>query len=120
MKTDRFVKVMLVIIAGLLFLNCVKDVPFTSSNSPTTSRNDSTQSPNSTKTSTIPFIESSVEAAPAPAFIQVEKSYTCRGYVSFKVKTIDKNNSGWIETYDNEWRNTSLYDGCKEDTPQTK
>ena len=35
MKTDRFVKVMLAIIAGLLFLNCVKDVNFTNSNSPT-------------------------------------------------------------------------------------
>ena len=121
MKTDRFVKVMLVIIAGLLFLNCVKDVSFTNSNSPanapTTSRNGSTQSPNPTKTS---FIETSVEAASVPAFIQVGKTYSCMGEGPLnsiegeKIVQIDAN-SGWIEKESNSgrrWINVARLFSC--------
>ena len=113
---DRFVKVMLVVIAGLLFLNCVKDMSFTNSNSPTnsptTSRNGSAQSPNSTKTS---FIETSVEAAPVPAFIQVGKSYHCSGGFAqgdYKVTKIDKD-SGWVEIDNKRWLNMSLVGECE-------
>ncbi len=126
MKTDRFVKVMLVIIAGLLFLNCVKDVSFNNSNSPTTSKNDSTQSPNPTKTSTVPFIETSVEAASIPAFIQVGKTYDCAtlqlhyistdGLKGFKVTVIDSN-SGWIKG-EKSWVNTANLYSCVESSPQ--
>jgi hypothetical protein len=107
---DRFVKVMLVIIAGLLFLNCVKDVSFTNSNSSTTSRNGSTQSPNPTKPS---FIETSVGAAPAPSFIQVGKKYRFgeSSYI-YRVTAVDKE-SGWIKIVNEEggyenWRNLNL------------
>ncbi len=113
---------MLVNIAGLLFLNCVKDVSFINSNSPTnaptTARNGSTQSP-----STIPFIESSVEAAPAPDFIQVGKTYNCGmspslslgGYDDrdITIVSIDKE-SGWIQTKTGNWFNTSLIPRCSE------
>ena len=120
MKTDRFVKVILVIIAGLLFLNCVKEVSFNNSNSPTTSRNGSTQSPNPTKTS---IIETSVDAAPVPAFFQVGKTYNCGvlyqqaglnyGDSEITIVNIDKE-SGWIQTKTGNWLNTSLFNRCSE------
>lgn len=119
MKTDRFVKVMLVIIAGLLFLNCVKDVSFNNSNS-LTLRNDSMQSPNPKKTSTIPFIETSVDAAPVPSFIQKGKTYKCwsGGGASatsydLTVANIDKE-SGWIQTTTGNWFNISALISCSE------
>ncbi len=53
-----------------------------------------------TETSTIPFIETPVKAASAPAFIQVGKTYNCSypglSSDSVKVTKIDSN-SGWIE-----------------------
>jgi hypothetical protein len=58
MKIDRFVKVMLVLIAVLLTLNCVKNF-----SNPSDSRGNSNRSPGSSRT---PIIESTVEAAPPP------------------------------------------------------
>jgi hypothetical protein len=58
MKVDRFVRVMLVLIAVLLTLNCVKNFS-NSSDSP----GNSNRSPGSSRT---PIIESTVEAAPPP------------------------------------------------------
>ena len=79
MKTDVFVKVMLVIIAVLLFLNCVKD--------------------NGSGGISVPFLEAKAKAA-APAFIQVNKTYKCnvasRTSQNYEIKQIDKEN-GWIE-----------------------
>ncbi len=78
MKTDRFVKVMLVIIAGLLALNIFKS--------------------NLNEFAT-PFLETKIEAN-APAFIQVGKTYSCsvtgRPSQNYEIKQIDKEN-GWIE-----------------------
>ncbi len=96
MKTDRFVKAMLVIIAGLLFLNCID--------------NGSVISP--TKAST-------------PAFLQVGKTYNCSGVgagYEYTIISTDKE-SGWIRAKaksngiqpDSEsWVNTSLLNHCSE------
>lgn len=85
MKIDRFVKVMLVIIAVLLGLNCVKD---------------------NGSGSSIPFIETKAKAT-VPAVIQVGKSYGFRGLGQVKIKSIDKE-SGWIQGEDGIWYNIAL------------
>jgi hypothetical protein len=85
---DRFVKVMLVIIVGLLFLNCVKD--------------------NGSGGISVPFIETEAKAS-LPAFLQTEKFYqfnTTGNRTEFgvtrefnfgaKVVEIDEK-SGWVK-----------------------
>lgn len=67
MKTDRFAKVMLVIIAGLLLLNCFKD--------------------NGEESSI--FSGTKVEAS-VPTFIQVGKSYNFYRGSDEKIIAIDK------------------------------
>ena len=92
---DRFVKVMLVIIAGLLFLNCFKDGG----------------------SSRISDTFGTKVSATAPAFLEKGKSYNCFGDGSMnqerKVKTIDKD-SGWIELDNGTWVNLSLQHRCTE------
>ncbi len=82
MKTDRFVKIVLVIIVGLLFLNCFKD----------------------NGSSKIPGIFGTKVQATAPAFLQKGKSYCFNkqgsgagGYnaLPYKILEIDSN-SGWL------------------------
>lgn len=100
MKTDRFVKIMLVIIAGLLVLNCFKD--------------------NGSDGISIPFLETEVNAS-VPAFIQKDKTYICSSdiqpLVSAKVLQIDSN-SGWIEinspSTGNTWVNSNSLSNCRE------
>ena len=126
MKVDRFVKIMLVVIAGLLLLNCVKDLPILNSNS------NSATSTNSTAT---PFLETSAKASVMPAFIEKGKVYNFLysqyGQSGFpdiergKVLEIDKD-SGWlyIEFYDPntnkstgraKWTNIDHVRGCWEE-----
>ncbi len=103
MKTDRFVKAMLVIIAGLLLLNCFKD--------------------NGGGIS-VPFLETKAKAS-VPAFIQKGNSYECYNPVTLysmqkeggdKIIQIDSD-SGWIEaegkTWGKRWINTAHLTGCK-------
>ena len=94
MKTDRFVKVMLVIIAGLLLLNCFN--------------NGSGIFPPKAKAS-------------VPAFIQVGNSYSCGGAGMLynitkedQIMQIDSNN-GWIEIngkLGKRWINAANLYGC--------
>ena len=73
MKTDRFMKVMLVVIALLLALNCANGIR-------------------------APFLGNSTEAAAPPRFLQSGKIYHLRGgdlAGDFKVTTIE--DSGWIK-----------------------
>jgi hypothetical protein len=83
MKTDRFMRVMLVLIALLLGANCLKDV-----------RN--------------PLTDDAVEAA-SPAVIQVGKRYILGGPAGglggVTIKEIDRN--GWIKGDDGIWYNTA-------------
>ncbi|MEK6287561.1 MAG: hypothetical protein AABO57_17600 [Acidobacteriota bacterium] len=67
MKIDRFVRVMLVLVALLLALNCA------------TNFNNSS--------------DSTVEAAPPPSFLQVGKTYTS-GAMAFRVTEVS--NTGWV------------------------
>ena len=89
MKTDRFVKVMLVIIAGLLLLNCIDKGSVIS-----------------------PPIK-----ANAPAFLETNKTYECANpgglSVSYKITKIDKD-SGWIEDNGTRWVNTAIFFYCEE------
>ena len=98
MKTDRFVKVMLVIIAGLLLLNCFKD--------------------NGGGVS-VPFMETKAKAS-VPAFLEVGKSYGCllQGadpnlFKAPRIVNIDKE-SGWIEVEGDKrfWINTAQLKSC--------
>jgi hypothetical protein len=102
MKTDRFVKVMLVIIAGLLFLNCVKD----------------------NGSGGVSDILGTKIKASVPAFMEQGKIYYCQsaGGHTYTVSSIDKE-SGWIRakakssTFEAEgdvWVNTSLLYDCRE------
>ena len=96
MKTDIFVKVMLVIIAGLLFLNCF----------------------NSGSSIFPPKAKASV-----PDFFTVGKTYKCAipaymGSMSgissdITIASIDKDD-GWIQNKEGSWENTSLYHRCQE------
>lgn len=86
MKIDRFVKVMLVLIAVLLALNCAKDLESKMLSS---------------------------DAAPPPSFLQVGKSYKGvwpGGSTPFTV--LEVQNTGWIKVQDEgggfAWLNTSL------------
>ena len=97
---DRFVKVMLVIIAGLLLLNCFK-----SSDSGGIS---------------IPFLETKAKAS-IPQFVQVGKFINCAGGPSFdqKITKIDVE-SGWLEVegvvdgkLKNRWYNTANSTNCE-------
>jgi hypothetical protein len=116
MKIDRFVKVMLVLIAMLLALNCAKDLNqpsntrVSSDNVPPTSANGNSIA--SSKTSggnSSPLIfESPVEAATPPTFLQVGKTYNCipttggGGFRAFEVLEIQ--NTGWVKV-PNGWVN---------------
>jgi hypothetical protein len=113
---DRFVKIMLVVIAGLLFLNCVKD--------------------NGSGGVSIPFLETKARAT-VPPFIQVGKSYVCEGvvgissiassggqnieiYENYKITQIDSN-SGWIEAQNASekiWVNSANLANCQESKPK--
>ncbi len=108
MKADRFVKIMLVVIAGLLFLNCFKG--------------------DGGKTISIPFLESSTVKAAPPAFIQVGKFYEFQlgilvvdGRVRGKVEKIDENGWLYIQHYSNDkweghsWLNINRVLSCFED-----
>jgi hypothetical protein len=89
MKIDRFVKVMLVLIAVLLALNCAKD-------------------PNGR----------SVEAAAPPSFLQVGKSYMFKDYLMAPVEVLEIQNTGWVKVKRDsgvEWVNTNA---CISITPQ--
>jgi hypothetical protein len=114
MKTDKFVKMMLVVIASLVLLNCFKD--------------------NGDGIS-VPFIETKVKAS-VPPFIQVGKTYSCSsleprlapGRSEFTVNNIDKD-SGWINTdgyFDssgykvNGWLNSANLFSCVESSPKSK
>ena len=94
MKVDGFIKAMLVIIAGLLFLNFLSTLSFKASN--TADYN----------ASTIPFLEGSVTASASPSFIQVGKKYSFQSYLTIQatVAEIDKE-SGWIKSTSNDWIN---------------
>ena len=107
MKTDRFVKVMLVIIAGLLLLNFFKD--------------------NNGGGSI--FGVTKVEAS-VPTFFQVGKSYTCSTSAqpdqsmssspspNMKIIRIDSN-GGWIESenrWGKFWFNTAQLGACLDST----
>ena len=124
MKVDRCVKIMLVVIAGLLLLNCVKDLPILNSNS---------NSANSTNSTSTPFLEIPVKASVLPAFIQKGKVYNFvyshygqNGYPDIdkgKVLEIDKD-SGWlyIEFYESnkptgkvKWANIDHVRSCWEE-----
>lgn len=98
MKIDRFVKVMLVIIAGLLFLNCFNNGP---------------------------DILSRKAKAVIPGFMETGKTYSCGGVgpgYLYTVISVDKD-SGWIraKTKSNgiggdseQWVNTAKLDHCTE------
>ena len=104
MKTDsRFVKVMLVLIASLLFLNCFKDG----------------------ETSVFNGILGPKVEASAPSFLQDGKSYSCGGVGSGYSYTIigREKDSAWIRAKfkssgmggDGEaWVNTAALDHCVE------
>lgn len=87
MKIDRFVKVMLVLIALLLALNCAKVL-----NSPS-------------------------EAAAPPAFLQVGKSYVFQTQGGNAMEVLDIQNTGWIKakSYDGSvyWVNTNVCDSIR-------
>jgi hypothetical protein len=73
MRVDRFVKLMLVLVALLLALNCTRDFTFRS--------------------------ENSAEAAAVPSFLEVGKTYRAIGYTYqpvFKVVEIHQA-SGWAK-----------------------
>ena len=96
MKIDRFVKVMLVLIALLLALNCAKDINLPSNNSG--SGNSVGTSNTSDRVSNPTIFENTVEAATPPSFLQVGKSYL--GVIEnsrFEFKALEIQNSGWVK-----------------------
>ncbi len=127
MKFDRFVKVMLVLIALLLFFNCAKDLnPLSNSggntNNLSASRGNSgnlsansgssknTASSNAVdENSSSSIFETSVEAATPPSFLQVGKSYTCYSPAGTSVarsfKVLEIQNTGWVKISAGEWLN---------------
>ncbi len=107
MKTDRFVKVMLVIIAGLLLLNCFKD--------------------NGGGISDV-FGTKAKATATAPAFLEKGKTYRCYSNVGldYEILEVDKE-SGWIKANyilganpSTEWINTANLNSCKVPNAQNK
>ena len=101
MAKDRFVKAMLVIIAGLLFFNCVKD--------------------NGSGGITVPGFGTRAIAS-VPAFLQKGSTINCDGSRGFgrtyQIIEIDKE-SGWIKTIElnnsnkpTEWINTAHFSSC--------
>jgi hypothetical protein len=99
---------MLVLIAVLLALNCVRDLNHSSESG--SSKN--IASSNSAERGASSVFESSVEAAAPPSFLQVGKVYKASGYMS-PIKVLKIDNSGWIyieagstQPY-REWLNTN-------------
>jgi len=101
---DRFLKVMLVVIACLLILNLIKTTSSEIANS---------------------FLETRIKAD-TPTFIQVNKTYNCnvsdRPSQNYEIKQIDKVN-GWIEakwsfefsgTEGIRWFNLTHFQSCSE------
>ena len=97
MKMDRFVKIMLVLIAGLLVLNFAKN--------------------DNSVLRHIPTLETPVEAS-TPSFIQVGKRYTfgltVNGYtqVSATVASVDR--EGWVQQNTGDWINMDFVATLKE------
>jgi hypothetical protein len=105
MKVDRFVKVMLVLIAVLLALNCAKDLNLSSNSrgsssnlSPNSGRGNSAASSNTSGGNSRPVVfESSVEAAVPPSFLQVGKSYQFPGLPASSVEVLEIQSPGWVK-----------------------
>jgi predicted extracellular nuclease len=110
MKIDRFVKAMLVLIALLLALNCAKDLT-RSSNSRGGSSNPAANSASSSnmasskpsdETPGPSIFETEVEAASAPTFLQIGKTYTFMQGSGGRtdVEVLEIQSTGWIKGKD--------------------
>lgn len=93
MKTDKFVRVILVLIFCLLFLNFFKDS-------------------NSARFS-IPFLETKANAS-TPSFLQNGEAYSCETVDGKKhqinIKAIDSD--GWVKGDYNTWFNSTNFTKC--------